>query len=64
MTSEGDGQFRKVPYDKNGKTYYRNEIYISSKVADDSAFPFQAGENVSIKITEDGKILVEKKKGF
>lgn len=49
MALEGSGRF--VSYEKS-----RTLIYISKKVADDSAFPFKAGDDVVVKI--DGKTLV------
>lgn len=54
MASEGPGRF--VSYEKS-----RTLIYISKKVADDSAFPFRPGEELWVKI--DGKrVVIEKAK--
>ena len=64
MTLEGEGQYRKVPYNKKGNRYYRNEIYIPSKVAEDSGFPFEAGENVKVIVDKTNKRLIIEKKSF
>ena len=45
--------------DKGDKRYPRIFIYIPSKVATDSAFPFGVGEHVLVKIEGD-RLIIEK----
>lgn len=52
MALEGTGRY--VSYEKS-----RTLIYISKKVADDSAFPFKPGEELWVRI-EGKKVVIEK----
>jgi len=45
--------------DKGDKRYPRIFIYIPSKVATDSAFPFKVGEHVLVRIEGD-RLIIEK----
>jgi hypothetical protein len=65
----GKSQKEQQPMGRTGKgkivdrgfKYRRVFVYIPSKVADDTAFPFQIGEDVTVTI--EGKKLVIEKKG-
>lgn len=52
MALEGDARF--VAYEKS-----RTLIYVSKKLTDDSAFPFEPGEQLKARI--DGKRLIIEK---
>jgi len=54
MALEGSGRY--VAYEKS-----RRLVYISARVADDSAFPFHAGDELTIRIDpKAGRLIVEK----
>jgi hypothetical protein len=56
MALQGTGRF--VSYEKS-----RNMIYVSSKVAEDSNFPFRPGDDLTITIDAKSKrLIVEKSK--
>ena len=52
MTLQGSGKMRKSSQGKN-------TIYVQTKLAEDSQFPFEHGENLKISIKEN-KIIIEK----
>lgn len=54
MALEGSGRLLKVEAS-------RTLIYVSQKVASDSAFPFKAGEPLHVRIDPDGRRLVIEK---
>lgn len=54
MALEGNGRY--VAYEKS-----RRLVYISAKVADDSAFPFEPGDQLVVRIDPDGQRLVIEK---
>jgi len=54
MGKSGDAKFYKR---RDGKRF----LYISTKVAEDSAWKFQDNEDVSAIIQEDGSLLIKKK---
>ena len=56
---EGKGRFINRPTRTGGKTYDKFFVYVPTEVARDGTFPFEAGEEVYIKI-ENGKLTVEK----
>lgn len=51
MVLEGDGRFTKP-------TAIRSMIYVSQKVATDSAFPFVEGQKLRIRIDRKGRRLI------
>lgn len=54
MALDGPGRF--VSYEKS-----RTLIYISKKIADASAFPFEAGDQLVVHIdADDGRLIIEK----
>lgn len=59
MVLRGKGRVMNRPSKVGGKSYDRYMIYIPTTVARDSAFPFTAGEEISIRI-EEGRLIVEK----
>jgi hypothetical protein len=44
-----------------GVRYPKVFVYVPKLVADDTAFPFQVGEDVAVTI-EDGRLIIEKPK--
>lgn len=56
MSLEGDGRL----LEPEGS---RTLIYVSQKVASDSAFPFEAGEKLRITIDSEGERLIVEKGG-
>jgi len=57
MTLEGVGKVVERTTKSKGKKYKKVWIYIPSQIANDSAFPFQAGEKVKIKINLKRRML-------
>lgn len=58
---EGKGRFVNRPTETGGKKYDKFYLYIPTSLARDSAFPFQVGEELLIRIDpETGKLIVEK----
>jgi hypothetical protein len=57
---QGTGRVINRPTKSGGKVYDKFFIYIPTSVAKDSAFPFEPGEEVTIKI-EGRKLIIEKK---
>ena len=51
MVLEGDGRFTKP-------TPIRSMIYVSQKVATDSAFPFEEGQRLRIRIDSKKRRLI------
>ncbi len=63
MVLEGKGRFinRKTP--TAGKVYDRFFVYVPTDIARDSAFPFDEGEEVEIRIDINKKcVIIEKQK--
>lgn len=56
---KGTGKIMNRPTKTGGKLYDKFFIYIPSDVSKDSAFPFEDGEKVSIRL-KNGKLVVEK----
>lgn len=57
MSLEGDGRLLEPEASKT-------LIYVSQRVASDSAFPFKAGESLWIRIdTQNQRLVVERAKG-
>ena len=58
---EGIGKIINRPTKTGGKTYDKFFIYVPTSVAKDSAFPFNPGEEVVIRIDGD-KLVVRRVK--
>lgn len=56
---EGKGRFLNRPTTTGGKKYDKFFIYLSTKLATDSSFPFKEGEEVAIRI-EDQQLIISK----
>jgi hypothetical protein len=58
---EGKGRFLNRPTETGGKKYDKFFIYIPTKLATDSSFPFKVGEEVAIRIDiQSSKIVISK----
>ena len=55
----GKGRFINRPSKTGGKLYDRYFIYVPTYVANDDNFPFEAGQEVVVRI-EEGKLIIEK----
>ena len=55
----GKGRFINRPSKTGKKLYDRYFVYIPTYVVKDEDFPFEAGEEVLVKI-EQGKLIIEK----
>jgi hypothetical protein len=58
----GKGKILNLPTKTDKRNYDKCYIYVSANVAKDSAFPFEPGEEVQIKINEDKSLTVLKTK--
>jgi hypothetical protein len=56
---KGIGRFVNRPTVTGGKRYDRFFIYIPTEVARDSAFPFNEGDRLEVKIEKD-RLLIKK----
>ncbi len=56
---EGKGKFFDRKSTSGGKEYDSYFIYVPVKVAQDTSFPFQDGDEVLVKI-DNGKVVIEK----
>ena len=56
---EGKSKFVNRPTKTGGKIYDKFFIYIPTKVATDSIFPFKSGDDVIVRI-ENGHLVIRK----
>ena len=55
---EGKGRILNRPTETAGKKYDKFFVYIPTSVARDSLFPFEAGEEVNVRIDPEEKRLI------
>ena len=56
MTREGKGKVV-----DRGKKYRKIFIYIPKEVSSDTSFPFEVGEDVTVRIENDKRLIIEKR---
>ena len=63
LVLKGKGKFINRPTVTGGKKYDKYFVYIPTKVANDSQFPFKQGDTVMIKVDpKQSKVILEKAK--